>query len=299
MKKYEKFDKKNKKVLFDYIEFKNTKYKNEKVFKSGRGHLSNFGNDDFVINIMGINPSVPKEDRGKNYVVENFAVENNLDLFYVPKYDTKYKEKYRNYVLGTNFSRSQYKIWNDEIFENKDKYLKMSWQKYDEQHLKEVYGESKAKEYVKIIEEINNEYKQNNIKFEEKYLIFTNLIYVSNHNQKIIEAFINEQKYTKDINELFMEQLEYYNSKITLMANSAASHYVERNILKKYDCWEKVIFYGDEDYSDFCNLYVHKDKKCYIYLTSRYFDGRTMNEFTKRLFIKEMKKLIKIADSNI
>ncbi len=297
MKKYTNFDEKNKKVLSDYFEFKNNKYMNEKTFKSERGHFANFCDDDFVINIMGINPSVPKEERRENYADNEFILGNDLDLFYVPKYDTKYKEKYNNYVLGTNFSRSQYKILNDEIFGNKDKYLKMSWQKYDEQFLKEVYGEIKAKEYTKILEEINSEYKKNDIKFEEKYLIFTNLIYVSNHNQKIIESFINEHKYVKDINELFMEQLEYYNAKITLISNSAASHYVERNILKKYDCWEKVIFNGDEEYSDFCNLYIHKNKKCYIYLTSRYFDGRTMNEFTKRLFIKEMKKLIKIANS--
>ena len=287
MRDYQDLKIKSEKVIEDYKKFKDERYEKELLYKNCAPHIANFKENDFVINIMGINPSVPNDGSREGNYKEGIA--NNLDLFYIPVYD--YDKKYSKYTLEDSFSRTQYNIWKNEIFENK--FIKMSWQRYDKAFLTKFYKENKAEEYSKIIESINKDYKKDNIEFYENiYLIFTNLVYISHHNQSIITDFINQNEYKENINKLFYEQMNYYNSKITVIANSSASRYVKNNILNDKNIWEKITFEGEEEYLELSNLYKNKINNCFVYLTCRYFDGRVMNEFSKNLFIKEMKKIL-------
>lgn len=107
--------------------------------------------------------------------------------------------------------------------------------------------------------------------------------------------FLNQKEYQKDIKRLFYEQMDYYNSKITVVANSSATHYIKENILKNENVWEHICFKGEEEYLKVNNFYKNKLKNSYVYLASRYFDGRVMNQFSKNLFVKDMKKFISFA----
>ena len=267
-------------------------YSNYGMFKN------NFEDDDFVINVMGINPSADKKtaktlkddkiENIVNYIEDN---KNSLVLGFVPE------ELEVKYDYNISYIKKQYSIWNKNIGINN---LKMFWQKFDKTFLKENYNLESIKNEANIIDKYNKKYdiKKSSIE-KDKYIIFTNLVYISCPNQNnIVDALNHSEKMKKIVAELFEEQIKYYNSKLIVVANSAASRFVKNEILdKNVDAWEKIYITGESKYLEESNLYKSNKYKCYIYLTSRYFDGRPTCEFYKNLFIKEMKKTIKMIEN--
>ena len=263
-------------------------------------HIANFENNDFVINLMGINPSISdKTDYSKNtneLSDDRFTLEfNNLDLYYIPKYNNEYikKNEYKSFICGNSkFAGRQYDFLKNEVFDNK--LLKMSWQKYDEKFILETYKE-KGKYYWNKIKEINSKYIDED--FENKYLIYTNLLYIANpYQDKMLEIIYRDEKFKDLIKEFFEMQLNYYNSKITIIANSKASKYVEENILcdnyhNDNNKWMPIFLKGDKEYETKAHIYQKKGEEKFVFLTARYFDR--MDIYSKRNFAKDLKKLVK------
>lgn len=284
------------------IKYINSSKKGIKIYGSyteGGPHIANFSSNDYVINLMGINPNIGnKTDYGeeikkmKDRFIPNF---DKLDLYYVPKYNAEFLKK--GYVCNNNnFVLRQYRfLCENNIFEKK--YLKMSWQKYDKSFIDEIY-KSYSDEYWEIINKLNNRYidEKINMEFEDKYLIFTNLVYISNPSQNEMMNIIEENKdeFAKLIRKLFKEQLDYYKARITIIANSLASRYVEDNILIDNEEWEPVFLKGDKKYEKNPHIYKLKNKpngeEKYVFLTARFFDR--MDIYSKRSFVKDLKKLI-------
>lgn len=247
---------------------------------------ANFSDEDYVINLMGINPNVDGSNNKDEYEIEN------LNLYYVYKKGEIDNSEISKYVCeNRTYVNNQYLFWNNPNYKVFDKPVKMSWQKYDEAFLK-AFHKDKAKEYYKIIKEILEYYDNNNIEFEkDKYFIFTDLFYISERNQNSVIKQLNKELIT-DIKDLFHRQLDYYKSKITIVANSKASQIVKDNIIMaEKDNWRKIVLYGDEEYEDYSNIYKLEDRDSYVVLTGRYYDNTT-NVFNKRIFAKEMRKLI-------
>ena len=222
--------------------------KNIKIYNYSAPHKTNFSNSDKVISIMGINPSVEESKReinyNENYEEDNFIQcnKNNLDLYYVPKnndFDQKFNQKLKEYTC--NFANKPYTqiCGNDNLPFRK--LLKMPWQKYDEKFIKDTYENEKLKEYIELINEIKSKYDEN--LFEDKYLVFTNLIYVADNKQKNIARVIEDKKYLAEfsnlINTLLNKQLESYTIQLLIVANSYASKYLRKYILSEENNWEK------------------------------------------------------------
>ena len=265
--------------------------KNIKIYNYSAPHKTNFSNSDKVISIMGINPSVEKRKReinyNENYEEDNFIQcnKNNLDLYYVPKnndFDQEFNQKLKEYTC--NFANKPYtQICGKDNLPFR-KLLKMPWQKYDKKFIKDNYGNEKLKEYIELINKIKSKYDEN--LFEDKYLVFTNLIYVADNKQKNIAKVIEDKKYLAEfsnlINTLLNKQLEYYNIQLLIVANSYASKYLRTYILSEEKNWEK----SDN------SIHAYKNKKTnkIIYLTARYFDR--MDVFSKELFYEDLGKII-------
>ena len=81
-------------------------------------------------------------------------------------------------------------------------FLKLPWQKYDEKFIRETYGDEKLKEYIELINSIKNQYNMD--LFEDKYLIFTNLLYVSDYNQNNISKILEDDNYSDKFVELII-----------------------------------------------------------------------------------------------
>jgi hypothetical protein len=301
------------------VEEYNKKIRKEKLvpqlfrYNYGGPHIANFTKNDYVINLMGINPNISKEiETEKDY--EKAWQENKekdkskyksdkLDIYYLPnkanilsKEENKKDKSTLSICNNTSFVDNQYNFWigKDSVFDN---FVKMSWQKYDREFLEEFYDKN-VDEFNDFITEKENKYNELNTIFEkDKYFIFTNLLYVSNPNQDKLDNFLGEPYVIEKVRDMFYKQLEYYNSTLIVVANSKASDFVKEYILEHKDKWkwEKVPL--EKDYSNFSNLYKLKDEKKYVYLTSRYWYRK--DEFTKNLYKKEMKKVINYIDKNI
>ena len=161
-------------------------------------------------------------------------------------------------------------------------FLKLPWQKYDEKFIRETYGDEKLKEYIELINSIKNQYNMD--LFEDKYLIFTNLLYVSDYNQnnisKILEDDNYSDKFVELINKLLNAQLEYYNIQLLIVANSYASKYLRKYILTNERNWTK----SDK------SIHAYKNTKTnrIVYLTARYYDR--MDTFSRELFYEGYRK---------
>lgn len=264
--------------------------KNIEIYNYSAPHIANFSNTDKVISIMGINPSVEENKRNitfnEEYDENNFIeCDNDLDLYYVPrnnKFDQELNEKLKEYTC--NFAHKPYtQICGSENLPFK-KLLKMPWQKYDEKFIKENYRNEKTNEYIEIINKIKAKYDEE--LFEDKYLIFTNLIYVSDYKQSRISKVIEDKKYRSEftnlINKLLNKQLEYYNIQLLIVANSYASKYLRKYILTEENNWERS--------RKSIHAYENSKTKKVIYLTARYFDR--MDVFSKELFYADLERII-------
>lgn len=264
---------------------------NIEIYNYNMPHIANFDKSDNVISIMGINPSVNKDKRNvidnKKYDPKVFCKENdiNLDLYYVPEYDNlleETKSKLKDKFI-CNFARKPYNLICGKENLPYKRLLKMQWQKFDDSFIKETYGIEKFNEYSELIKEIELQYNMD--LFEDKYLIFTNLIYVSDYNQnnicKVIEAPKYYKKFAELINKLLNYQLEYYNINLLIVANSYASKYLRKYILLKDKDWVK----SNESIHTYKNTKTNKT----VYLTARYFDR--MDIFSRELFYEDLCKI--------
>lgn len=265
---------------------------NINIYNYSAPHRANFDKLDKVISIMGINPSVDGNNReityNKGYDKETFSKTNNtnLDLFYIPEYKNlteDIKKKIGDKYICKFANKPYNLVCGDETLPFK-KFLKLPWQKYDEKFIRETYGDEKLKEYIELINSIKNQYNMD--LFEDKYLIFTNLLYVSDYNQnnisKILEDDNYSDKFVELINKLINAQLEYYNIQLLIVANSYASKYLRKYILTNERNWTK----SDK------SIHAYKNTKTnrIVYLTARYYDR--MDTFSRELFYEDIGKII-------
>lgn len=186
---------------------------NINIYNYSAPHRANFDKLDKVISIMGINPSVDGNNReityNKGYDKETFSKTNNtnLDLFYIPEYKNlteDIKKKIGDKYICKFANKPYNLVCGDETLPFK-KFLKLPWQKYDEKFIRETYGDEKLKEYIELINSIKNQYNMD--LFEDKYLIFTNLLYVSDYSQNNISKILEDDNYSDKFVELINKLL--------------------------------------------------------------------------------------------
>ena len=148
--------------------------------------------------IFGINPSSSDIDSSGR---KKFAFLQCIDK----KEFNDQPEGLRDYAYGTYFSEG-YKLFKDFGYN-------LLWRNSD-------YLEDCIKN-IKDMKEIHKEYLRSKTLQNDKYLIFTDLVYFKETNSKYMKKALS--RYRNDIFELFKMQINYYNPKLVLVANAFAS----------------------------------------------------------------------------
>ncbi len=175
--------------------------------------------------VMGINPSESNDkkdsDRDKNYLEYVPNASENLN-----------KELRKKNLINIGYFKPNY-----ELFEK----VQMTW----------ILFEDSIESIKSISKKIDTSFEFDTDNKKEDLLIFADLIYYHNKQQKNIEKILNEtyskgerEKLRKNIQNMIMKHIEMFDPKLIVVTNAYASNLIYESFAakenEKYDVKEKI-----------------------------------------------------------
>jgi hypothetical protein len=148
--------------------------------------------------VFGMNPSGGKAKKPYLFYVKDIPVKNKEHII-----KKLVDRRYNPYFKGI------YKLFPK---------IKMVWE--DQKYLKNADVE--LKQYLKLLSKPQNQ--------KVPYLLFSDLIFIKEKDQKKVETIIKENKLEKKIFEFFKKQLEYYAPKMVVIASAYGSDLISKKI---------------------------------------------------------------------